>query len=80
MKKVLVTGANGFVGSAVCRELDSRGIRVSAVVRDEDSAVGRIGDIDGIDKPPSSLRAFSLISLQWALCDGQSFIWHCREQ
>ena len=49
MKKVLVTGANGVVGSAVCRELDSRGIRVSAVVRDEDSAVGRIGDIDGID-------------------------------
>ena len=49
MKKVLVTGANGFVGSAVCRELVSKGIRVFAVVRDEDSAIGRIGNLDGLE-------------------------------
>ena len=31
--KVLVTGANGFIGSHVCRELLARGHEVSAVVR-----------------------------------------------
>ncbi len=34
MKKAIVTGANGFVGSAVCRELTNRGTEVIAVVRE----------------------------------------------
>lgn len=33
MRKAIVTGANGFVGSAVCRELINRGTEVIAVVR-----------------------------------------------
>lgn len=33
MRKVIVTGANGFVGTAVCAELVKRGIDVIAVVR-----------------------------------------------
>lgn len=48
MKKALVTGANGFVGSAVCRELACQGIEVIAVVRDEMSDVSRIKDLSGI--------------------------------
>ena len=32
MKKVLVTGANGFIGSALCRGLSEKGISVIAVV------------------------------------------------
>jgi len=33
MEKILVTGANGFVGKAVCAELIARGLRVAAAVR-----------------------------------------------
>ena len=36
MKRVIVTGANGFVGSAVCKELSKNGIHVTAVIRNKD--------------------------------------------
>ena len=45
MKRALVTGANGFVGAAVCRELSRQGIDVVAVVRNEKSNIDRIADI-----------------------------------
>ncbi len=35
MKKAIVTGANGFVGSNVCRELCKNGVSVTAVIKDE---------------------------------------------
>ena len=31
--KILVTGAHGFVGSALCQDLTRRGVRVNAVIR-----------------------------------------------
>lgn len=34
MKKILVTGANGFVGKVTCAELSARGFHVTAAVRD----------------------------------------------
>lgn len=34
MKKVIVTGANGFIGAAVCRELSVQGAEVIAIVRE----------------------------------------------
>ena len=34
MKKAIVSGANGFVGTAVCKELVSRGIEVIGVIRE----------------------------------------------
>lgn len=37
-KKAIVTGANGFIGSNVCKELSRRGVKVYAVVRDKPSA------------------------------------------
>lgn len=33
MKKAIVTGANGFIGTAVCKELVSQGVEVIAIVR-----------------------------------------------
>ena len=45
MKKALVTGANGFVGSAVCKELSSQGVQVIAIVKDKDEKIENIKDI-----------------------------------
>lgn len=39
MKKVIVSGANGFVGSAVCKELSNRGIEVIAIIRNEEENI-----------------------------------------
>ena len=42
MKKAIVTGANGFVGSAVCNELQALGVEVIAIVRHQDADISRI--------------------------------------
>lgn len=48
MKKVVVTGANGFVGSAVCRALAARGVQILAIVKDEKEDVSSILSLKGI--------------------------------
>lgn len=45
MKKAVVTGANGFIGTALCRELSAQGIEVIAIVRDETESVDSIIEI-----------------------------------
>ena len=45
MKKAIVTGANGFVGTAVCKELSERGVEVIAVVRHPDEVISSIARI-----------------------------------
>lgn len=42
MKKALVTGANGFIGSWLLKELSSKGISVIAVVKGKDADVSSI--------------------------------------
>ncbi|MBR7000809.1 MAG: NAD(P)-dependent oxidoreductase [Lachnospiraceae bacterium] len=48
MKKVIVTGANGFVGTAVCKELSGRGIEVIAIVRHPDEVITSIANDERI--------------------------------
>ena len=48
MKKAIVTGANGFVGTAVCRELAGRGVEVIAVVRHPEEVIRGIESVPGI--------------------------------
>ncbi len=48
MKKVLVTGANGFIGSALLRELSSHDIKILAVVRSRESDIQRIEYLTGV--------------------------------
>lgn len=48
MKKAVVTGANGFVGSALCRELSLREVEVIAVVRNQESDIARIENLPRI--------------------------------
>ena len=39
MKKVIVTGANGFVGTELLRILSDRGIKVYAIIRDREENI-----------------------------------------
>lgn len=48
MKKAIVSGANGFVGSAVCKELASRGVQVIAIIKDRHEKVDNITDIPAL--------------------------------
>jgi uncharacterized protein YbjT (DUF2867 family) len=60
MKKMLVTGATGNVGSGVVRELQGRGVSVRAFVRDPDKAAAMLGDgvelVSGDFSNPESMR------------------------
>lgn len=48
LKKAVVTGANGFVGTVLCRCLSAKGIEVIAVVRKESSDVSSIQALEGL--------------------------------
>lgn len=58
MKKVIVTGANGFIGTALCRELSNQGISVIAVVRNEEENFSNIKNLNGIKIVYSDLSEF----------------------
>lgn len=45
MKKVIVTGANGFIGTALCKKLSDEGINVIAIVRNKEENITKIKDI-----------------------------------
>ena len=45
MKKVILTGANGFIGTALCKKLSDEGINVIAIVRDKEENITKIKDI-----------------------------------
>jgi dTDP-4-dehydrorhamnose 3,5-epimerase len=48
MKKVIVTGANGFIGSRLVRGLLAESVEVFAVVRDEKANINNIAGLDGV--------------------------------
>lgn len=48
MRKAIVTGANGFVGAAVCKELSDQGVEVIAIVRHPDEKISSIEKNFGI--------------------------------
>lgn len=62
MKKALVTGANGFVGSALCRALSENNVDVIAVVRNEMSECSRLENISGIRIVYADLSEYSKFS------------------
>lgn len=49
MKKAIVTGSNGFVGSNVCKRLCADGVKVYAVVKDKNEKINNIEKLDGIE-------------------------------
>lgn len=48
MKSAIVTGANGFVGSWLLKELTEHGVRVCAVVKDEKSDISKIESLPDV--------------------------------
>lgn len=58
MKKAIVTGANGFIGTALCKELSRQGISVIAVVRNKEENISSIESLDGLRIVYSDLSEF----------------------
>lgn len=48
MKKAIVSGANGFVGTALCKELANQGVAIIAIVRNSNSNIESLNEIKGI--------------------------------
>lgn len=48
MKKAVVTGANGFIGMSLCRELAEQGVNVIAVIRSEEENIEMLRDIPNL--------------------------------
>ena len=49
MKRVIVTGANGFVGYWLIRELSRNGISVTAVIKDTNENISMLSGFDKVD-------------------------------
>lgn len=48
MKKAIVTGSNGFIGTALCKELSSRNVSVIAIVKDKEENISEIERLEGL--------------------------------
>ena len=59
MNKAIVTGANGFVGTALCKALSDANIAVIAVIRSETEDIAQIEKLKGLRIVYSDLSEFS---------------------
>ena len=48
MKKVIVTGANGFIGTNLLKELSKHNLNIFAIIKDEQENIDNIKDIKGV--------------------------------
>lgn len=58
MKKAVVTGANGFVGTALCKELSAQGISVIAIIRNKEENIAAIENLPKLTIVYSDLSEF----------------------
>lgn len=70
MKKAIVTGANGFVGTALCKELSDQGYAVIAIIRDETENIENIKNLPGLSIVYCDLSEFSSLPQK---IEGRSF-------
>ncbi|MDF2530911.1 MAG: nucleoside-diphosphate-sugar epimerase, partial [Clostridia bacterium] len=64
MKKALVTGANGFIGSWLLKELSNKGVSVLAVVRNEKSDISSIQNLPNVQVVFSDMSEIKQITQQ----------------
>lgn len=74
MKKVIITGANGFVGSWLCSELSQIKVEVTAIVRSEESSVASIKDLDNVNIKYCSMENIKQLPLMLESKDYDTFI------
>lgn len=67
MKKVVVTGANGFVGSNVCKELSKNNITIIAVVKDANENIENLTTLQGVSVVYCDLGEIE--TLEQKICD-----------
>lgn len=48
MKKVIVTGANGLIGTSILKELSKKGTEVFAIIKDENENIQNIKELHGV--------------------------------
>ena len=48
MKKAIVTGSNGFLGCALCKQLSQQGVEIIAIVRDKEEDISEIQFLSGL--------------------------------
>ena len=60
MKKAIVTGSNGFVGSNVCKRLCADGVKVFAVVKDENEKIDNMKNLTVLKLYIASLMKLKL--------------------
>lgn len=68
MKKAIVTGANGFVGSHVCAALCAEGVAVTAVIKDENENIDNIKELENLSVVYCDLA--NIDALKDSLTDG----------
>lgn len=69
MKKVIVTGANGFVGAALCKELVNNGIKVYAIVKNQEADVSALEGLKGLEMVYCDLSDFINLDRYIANCE-----------
>lgn len=74
-KKAIITGANGFVGSAVARELSQRDYYVYAIVKDTNEDISELRDVTNIEIIYCSLDQFEKIGTNEQLF-GADMLYH----
>jgi len=48
MKKAIVTGANGFIGSSLLKVMSENGVQIYAIIKDHNELVDHIKDLQGV--------------------------------
>lgn len=49
MKKVLVTGANGFIGSELLKQLSNNHVEIYAIIKDKNEKIDNIANLQGVN-------------------------------
>lgn len=74
MKEAIVTGADGFIGSHLCRGLSQQGWHITALVMPESPTIGRIESIPNLSVVPCDLC--DLPELEKRLPSNPDIIYH----